>query len=143
MNWRNLFLSRHTLWLEEECQRLREDHLRQVEDLKKSYASQLSYVIEENQKLKDDMDRLRLLLTPALQNVELPKERSTLPPAPDFETVTGTPWDRIRAREIAADEARWKKRHVKPVATAPEGESNGVFSEGRNDASLGGASKTA
>lgn len=145
MNWKNIF--RHTLWLEQECLRLREDHLRQIDDLKKGYAAQVSYVIEENQRLKDDLDRFRLLLTPALQTVELPKEREAreaAAPEPVEEIFTGTPFQRMAKKFLAEQEKSASKRFVKPAdAPLPQGESHGSTSEGRVDASLGGKSKPA
>lgn len=116
--------------------------MRERTELKKAHADELNRVIEENQKLRDDIDRLRLLVTPALQNVELPKERSSAPPPPS-ETFTGTPWQRVLQREIAAQDRAAAAKHTKPAGAPLEGESHGSSSEGRVDASLGGESKPA
>jgi len=119
--------------------------MRERADLKKAHAEELNRVIDENQKLKDDMDRLRLLLTPALQSVELPKER-TATPSPKEETLTGTPWQRVLKRETAMQTENPKLRRAMEAAAktaADKGESHGSSSEGRNDASLGGESKPA
>ena len=119
------------------------ESMRERTDLKKAHAEELNRVIEENQKLKDDVDRFRLLLTPALQNVELPKER-TAPPSPSAETVTGTPWQRTLKRELANQTENPKlRRAMEAAAKAAQGESHGSSSEGRVDASLGGESKPA
>lgn len=88
-------------------------------ELKTAHARELNRVIEENQKLRDDADRLRLLLTPALQNVELPKER-TAPPSPVEETITGTPWQRVLKKAIVDQERAAKVRFTKD-AEAPDG----------------------
>ena len=122
---------------------LQYERLRERTELKKAHAEELNRVIEENQKLRDDVERMRLVQIPALQQVELPRERTTQPPAPNPDTETGTSWQRIQRREIAAQEKRWNEKHVKPATDKPEGESNGVSSEGRKDVPLGGESKTA
>jgi hypothetical protein len=116
--------------------------MRERVELKNAHAAELKRVIEENQKLRDDMDRLRLLVTPALQNVELPKERSA-PQPPNEDTPVGTPWMRVRRQAIAEQEEAAKRRLVKPVAAPLEGDPNGVSSERRVDAPLGGESKPA
>lgn len=124
---------------------LRYEALRERTELKKAHAEELNRVIEDNQKLKDDMDRLRLLLTPALQNVELPKER-TAPPSPSNATVTGTPWQRVLKREAELQEENPRLRRAFDAVAkqaAAKGESHGSTSEGRVDASLGGESKPA
>lgn len=117
--------------------------MRERTELKSAHAAELNRVIEENQKLRDDMDRLRLLITPALQNVELPKERSATPPPPRTETLIGTPWQRVLQREIAAQERAAVAKHTIPAETPLEGESHGSSSERRVDAPLGGESKPA
>jgi len=94
--------------------------MRERTELKKAHASELSRVITESEKLKDDMDRLRLLVTPALQNVELPKER-TGPPSFDKEVISGTPWQRILHREIAAQEKAAAPKYVNVADKPPEG----------------------
>jgi hypothetical protein len=107
-------------------------------EMKTAHARELNRVIDENRKLQDDMDRLRLLLTPALQNVELPKER-TAPPPPS-EVITGTPWQRVLQREIAAQERAAARKMTQPADVPLEGESHGSRSERRVDAPLSGKS---
>jgi hypothetical protein len=118
------------------------ESMRERVELKKAHADELNRVIEENQKLRDDNERLRLLVTPALQTVELPKERSA-PPPPSSEVFTGTPWQRVLQREIAAQDRAAAARHTKPADAPLEGESHGSSSEGRNPAPLSGESKSA
>jgi len=120
---------------------LQYEAMRERVELKKAHAEELNHVIEENQKLRDDMDRLRLLVTPALQNVELPKERSA-PPPPRTDVFVGTPWQRIQAREMQKQDEAATRKHVRPADYPLEGEPNGSSSEGRVDAPLGRESKS-
>lgn len=119
---------------------LQYEAMRERVELKTAHAAELNRVIEENQRLRDDMDRLRLLVTPALQNVELPKERTGPPPPSDV--PVGTPWQRFQQREVARQEEAWARKHAKPVAAPLEGDPNGISSERRVDAPLGGESKS-
>ena len=123
------------------------DAMRERIETKNAHAAELNRVIEENQRLKDDLDRFRLLLTPALQSVELPKEREVreaATPEPREEVITGTPFQRMAKKFLAEQEKAASKRYVKPAdAPLAQGESHGVSSEGRVDAPLGGASKPA
>lgn len=121
---------------------LQYEAMRERVELKKAHADELNRAIEECQKLRDDNERLRLLVTPALQNVELPKERSA-PQPPSKEVFTGTPWQRILQREIAAQDRTAAAKFVKPADAPLEGESHGSTSERRVDASLSGESKPA
>ena len=180
MNFLNLlFRSRHSLWLEDQLQQqqlrhienlrfVRSSHeselarveslnqtiqfeaMRERVELKKAHAEELFRVIEENQRLKDDLDRFRLLLTPALQTVELPKEREAreaAAPEPKVDEFAGTPFQRMAKQYIAEQEKSAKtgsRKFVKPAdAPLPQGESHGVSSERRVDASLGGKGEPA
>ena len=120
---------------------LQYEAMRERVELKTAHAAELARVITESEKLRDDMDRLRLLITPALQGVELPKERTA--PQPPSDIPTGTPWQRVQKREILKQEQDWARKHTKPAAAPLEGESNGISSERRVDAPLGGESKPA
>jgi hypothetical protein len=170
MSWRDFWKSSRVKWLENELvankllhsnqmRDLREAHDLEVarlqsvhesarELLEKAHADHLRYVIEENQKLRDDLDRTRLLLNPALQSVELPKER-TEPPKPTEESEIGTPWQRLQRRHahemMELDKAERAKKSAPilvPVAPAVEGEHDGSVREGRNEAPLGQPGKT-
>lgn len=146
-----IWKSNHVEWLEHtvvardlqhatEIRTLREDFAQELQRLEKAHAEHLRYVIEENQKLRDDLDRTRLLLNPALQSVELPKER-TEPPKPTAESEIGTPWQRLQRRHalnmIELEKAERAKVNVVPVAPAVEGEHDGSVREGRIEAPLG------
>lgn len=128
-------------------QTLQYEAMRERVELKKAHAEELSRVIEENQRLKDDLDRFRLLLTPALQSVELPKEREAreaTTPEPREEVFQGTPFQRMAKKFLAEQEKSSGKRYVRPAdAPLAQGESHGSTSEGRVDASLGGKGKPA
>lgn len=159
MSWRNFWKSSHVEWLEQtvaalkmqanaDVRDLRADHEKEIARLEKAHGEHLRYVIEENQKLRDDLDRTRLLLNPALQSVELPRER-TEPPKPTEESEIGTPWQRLQRRHahemMELDKAERAKTSVPilvPVAPAVEGENNGSVREGRVEAPLGQQGQT-
>jgi hypothetical protein len=123
VGWTKLFQSHHEEWLEEQFEKLKADHAQQITDLKKAHADELNRAIEECARLRDEAQRIRLYLTPALQSVQLEPDKSG-PPAPT-EVPMGTPWQRILAREVAKQEKEWAARHVQPVETPVGEESNG------------------
>src|SRR6266403_2676418 len=118
--------SQHEEWLEEQFEKLKVDHAQQITELKKAHELELLRAIEECARLRDEAQRIRLYLTPSLQNVQLEPDKSA-PPAPSAETYTGTPWQRILAREIAKQEKAVAARYTQPVA---KGESDDNGSEG-------------
>jgi len=122
MSWRDFFKSSHTLWLEKE-----------VEFLKKTHAEELSRVMVQNDKLRDELQRTRILLSPGLQAVTLPHENDDETPPPVMEPLSGTPWQRLKAQMIREDDERWRKAQAKQ-ATLAQGETDGVQREGRVDA---------
>lgn len=124
MNWRNLFTSRHTLWLEQE-----------FENLKKAHAIELAHAITEADRYRDEAQRLRLYLTPALQNVQLDPDRSA-PPSPAQDVDTGTPWMRILRKAQREQEEEAARKFTKPADAPVKGESNGNDGERRNATSL-------
>lgn len=149
MSWRDWFTSRHTQFLElqlrdtiiryeRELNEQRILHGREIDslarvytELKNAHAQQVSYVIQENAKLRDDLDRTRLFLTPALQSVQLRQDDSQ--PPPPSEVPTGTPWQRVLARELKAQEEQDKFRKettasVNGVPSAVDGGNNGSSS---------------
>lgn len=161
--FQKLFRSHHTEWMENQLvetvikyeayvQRLDENHekeiarieamnldakvqaMRELSDLKKAHAQELSRVIEDNQRLRDDLERTRLYLTPALQSVSLGKETDRSSPPSPADVPTGTPWQRILRREIQKQEEEAKQRLTKPADAPVGGSSNGSDSEGRNEA---------
>lgn len=115
--------------------------LRERVETKKAHAEELSRVIEENHRLREDNKRLQILALPALRNVETEPDRSA-PPSPAEDVYAGTPWQRILAREMAKQE-REAREKLNAKAKPVEGESNGSSSEGRVEAPLGGAGKPA
>ena len=127
MNWRNLFKSSHALWLETQVAELRKSHLEELGRMKSAYAEEIKRVIQDNQKLRDDLDRTRLLLTPALQSVTLKSEQDSSPPPTPSPIEGGTPWMRFRARAIAEQEATAAtvKNYTKPVDAPVKGEHHG------------------
>ena len=139
MSWTRFFRSHHSEWLEEQFEKLKADHLREIEDLKKAHAIELNRAIEDNARLREEAERIRLYLTPALQSVQLEPDRSA-PPLP-AEVPTGTPWMRILKREIARQEAEAAARVTKPAEAPVKGESNGNAGEGRIEAPLSESSK--
>lgn len=135
------FKSKHELWLEEQVKIDRERHDALVERLQSAHASELNRVIEENQKLRDELDRTRLFLNPALQHVQLNSEQdNSTPPSPEEIIPTGTPWQRIMAREIqaqknAAATEEAKRRAAVGMIVVPKGETDGSLRQGREPAS--------
>jgi len=128
MSW---FRSHHEEWLEEQFEKLKADHAQQITDLKKAHAEELARAIEDSRILREEAQRIRLYLTPALQSVQLEPDKAA-PPSPAPDTYTGTPWMRILQREIAKQEKAVAARYTQPVA---KGESDDNGSEGRIDAS--------
>lgn len=101
----------------------------------KAHAAELSRVIEENARLRDDLERVRLYLTPALQSVSLPKEeRDATPPTPSG--YAGTPWQRIIQREMESWNTRAKAADAPGTSPEKPAEAaHGNAGERRNDAS--------
>ena len=133
-----LFTSRHTRWLEDEIKQERIQHAAEIESLKKVHAEQVSYAITECERLRSEIGRLRLYLEPSLE-AEQPgqsKEKSGAEPPP----IGGTPWMRVLAREIRAQEENWQARHLKP---AEEEKLDGGSSEGRTEIPLSEPSQPA
>lgn len=109
MNWSNIFVSRHTLHLEKQLEDLRFTHaaelnaadqvrLEEVELLKSTHARELGRLIEENNRLQNEINGIRLA---AGQPGTLPEKedvrQSVDPDAPPI--FTGPPWERIQRRE--------------------------------------------
>jgi hypothetical protein len=88
--------------------------MRELAEVKKAHAVELFRVIEENQRLRDDAKRLQLLAIPALKNVELEPDK-TPPPSPQEGVYLGTPWQRVLARELEAQERAAKNKFTRPV----------------------------
>jgi len=87
VNWRDIFVSRHTLFLEAE-----------LTDLKKRHEIELSRALTENQRLQQEVNTLRLSRGETGTIPE--KEEARQPVDPDAPPIfTGPPWERILKRE--------------------------------------------
>lgn len=125
MSW---FVSRHTRWLEKEVERLHAE----IAEIKKAHAEELTHANVSTDRLRDELQRTRILLSPGLANVALPHEYDSQLPDENlnvFEIPTGTPWMRLQAlyRKEQAAEAAKEKAAAALKADAAKGEStNGV-----------------
>jgi len=130
MSW---FVSRHTRWLEKEVERLHAE----IAEREKTHAEEMSRAITSNDRLRDELQRTRILLTPGIANVALPHEYDAQTPDESlnvFEVPTGTPWMRLQAKyakEQAEQEAKEKAAAALKTGAA-KGEVNGNAGEGRN-----------
>ena len=138
MSWfSDVFTSRHTKFLEKEIERIRAEHKEELAGLKKVYEQQLSHAINENQKIFDELTKVRYVEQPALRNVHIGEDK-TPPPKPSEQSEQGTPWQRVQRRYAQEQEMADKIRLTKPAeAPVGEGESNGSLREGRIEAPLG------
>lgn len=163
MSLRDFFRNRHVDWLEREHlasevrheairletqekhekelarleslnQTIQYEAMRELAETKKTHAAELFRVIEENQRLREDAKRLQLLVIPALKNIELEPDK-TPPPSPSEAVFAGTPWQRVLAREIAAQEKAARDKFTRPMPA--EGATDGSSREGRDEAPLG------
>jgi hypothetical protein len=113
MNWRDILVSRHTLFLE-----------REIADLKKRHETELSRALSEIQRLQQEVNGLRLSrgepgLLPETEDVRQPVD----PDAPPV--FQGTPFERITQREMWMESPAGKRWMAKLL----------------NDAKIGGAEK--
>lgn len=122
-----IFRSHHTQWLEQEYADLKTRHDRELTELRKSFQEQLKDVTVDRDRLRDELQRTRILLSPGLQGVALPHEQDDEPP-PVATTPTGTPWQRVKARMWEEELARVREA---------KGESDGVSRQSGKDAPLG------
>lgn len=123
MGWTRFFRSYHTEWLEAQYEKLKADHLREIEQLKSTHAETLSRAITECERLRNDLQVTRLALNPVLQHVTLEPDRSE-PPKPAEEVYAGTPWQRHLAREIKKQYADGPQ-YTTTASVPAEGESDG------------------
>lgn len=171
MAWTKIFRSHHTVYLEEQLEHeqirhawdlseLKRKHLEEIAriesfnldarceamqrlaDTKKAHVEELNRAIEENARLRDEVHRVRLYLTPGLQTISTEPDRST-PPSPAPDSYAGTPWQRILRRGIEEQEKTAAAHLVKPADAPVKGESNGNEREGRIEAPLGESSAPA
>lgn len=76
----SLFISRHERFLEAELLRVREEHAKAMAEQKNTYETLLRNGIEENQRLRDDNERLLRAAVPQVQNVKLATDPVEPPP---------------------------------------------------------------
>jgi hypothetical protein len=88
MNWRDIFASRHVLFLEKE-----------IDDLKKRHEAELQRVLSENNRLQNEINGIRLA---AGQPGTLPETEDVRQPVdPDAPPIfSGTPFQKIQQREM-------------------------------------------
>jgi hypothetical protein len=97
-------------------------HLKTLSDLKKAHAEEMARVIEENKRLWDDAERVRLYLTPSLQSVQTTSERlreENSPPPTLDPLEMGTPWERLKKKEWARQEAEARAADAKRKSSTP------------------------
>jgi hypothetical protein len=75
----------------------------------------LNHVIEENHRLCELNEKYRILVTPTLRQFN-PEENE--PPKPANPMQSGSTWQRVMAREVAADEERWRLKQAAELAAA-------------------------
>jgi|GEM_PF-2739184 len=123
---------------------LQYESMRERTELKKAHADELKRVIEEKQKLWDELTKVRYVETPALRQVQVnTTEDSAPPPSPKLETPVGTPWQRVQRFYAEQQEAAARTRFTKPAEAPVKGETNGNDGEGRDSAPLGKPSSNA
>ena len=130
MSWRDIFKSSHTLWLEREYAALIARHQQELAELRNSLQSQLNSAIVHGERLQEELQRTRVLLSPGLQGISLPHEEDHETPPPVGETFTGTPWMRTQAREMAKEKARGRQIE----AARSKGANHGDAGQHRADA---------
>ena len=96
------------------------DFAERVAELKSAHAAELNRVIEERDRLRDDLDRTRLFLNPGLANVSTSRTPDTSgPPVPENVPVGGA-WSRVLAREMKAQEEAAKTEEAERKRIAAE-----------------------
>src|SRR5258705_12257998 len=117
MNW---FTSRYTRFLESELTQVRESYNKELEELKKTHADELSRCILEANRGWAEADRLRQYLIPGLAT----STRSTEPldKTPNTEEVaeSGTPFQKLARKMLLEDEKRNKAEEAARKAKAAE-----------------------
>jgi hypothetical protein len=123
MNWRDIFVSRHTLHLEKQLEDLRFTHaadidaldklrLEQVNDLKAAHVRELARLLEENNRLQAEINGLRLAAGQPGTVQEKEEPRTVVDPdAPPI--FTGSPFERVLKREAWMNSPageRWMKK---------------------------------
>lgn len=122
MSIRDWFVSRHTRYLERVIDRLQTEHAAQIDSLTKRHESELDSAREQVAWHRDEIERLRTFLIPTMKPVYdqvRDVHSDEPPPAPDPDAGL-TPWERIKKRELAAQDAaiefRKKERQEREAA---------------------------
>lgn len=109
MNWRDIFASRHTLFLEKE-----------IEDIKARHQVELARALTENLRLLGELDRIRV--SRGEPGTLEPKEEANQidPDAPPY--FSGTPFQKIQQREMWMESAAGKNWMAKLMNQSKIGE---------------------
>lgn len=106
---------------------LRASHRDEIKTLREEHRSDLQYARDEILRVNGELERTRLFLNPELGKPEV--STATEGPELPFEKLVamGTPWQRVMAREIAAQDEAVKNKHTVPASTvAPEAQQENV-----------------
>lgn len=114
-------------------QTIQYEAMRELTEVKRAHAEELSRAINNLQKTQDELTKVRYVLNPALQTVDLEPDR-TPPPSPSKKVFRGTPWQQVQQREMQLQDEEAAKRLTTPVGVAGEGETVHAASSGRDAA---------
>ena len=97
---------------------------KQIEDERTAHVAERERILAENKRLQDECERLRLALGQPSRMAETPEVIK--PPDPDALPVfTGTPWERVRAREVWMQSPAgkvWAERQLAKLKIEESGE---------------------
>jgi len=117
MSWRDFFKSNLVHSLENEVAYLRS----QLAEQKTAYAAEISRVITHNERLAEELQRTRVLLSPGLQGITLPHEIEDDASEAKEVISFATPWQREEARLHAEDAKRTALRKTAAAQGASDG----------------------
>lgn len=127
MSWRDIFVSRHTKWLEDELTDLKLRHAAELAAVRSSFQKQLEDAITHNQRLRDELERTRMFLQPGIAHTELPHEQeneSTPTAKEDFKLPAGTRWASVLEAEIEKERKRGLAQEAAVAAERAKGVTN-------------------
>lgn len=102
--------------------------MRELAEAKKAHAAELARVINDSQKMWDELTKMRYVQTPALQTVDLEPDRK--PPSLSPASGQGTPWQQVLRREMQKQEEEAASvRFTKPVSDVGVSEGEPVHAE--------------
>jgi len=104
LSWRKFWKSALVEALENEIAYLRNE----IAEMKKAHTEELNRVRTYSDRLSDELQRTRILLSPGLSAVSLPHEHED---SSTMEEVKfhGTPWMRVQKQMEEEDEKRWRE----------------------------------